>query len=237
MARLGVNVNCVAALRATGKNSDPDPAAAVVFAEVGGADGIVCPLVEELHPLTERDVRLLREIVKTHLNLQIPPTDKMVTLALSNDPDMVTLVPGKKPGSTPGGGLDVLGRSEELASVIQDIRGKGIVVSLLVEPIIHQVKAAAKVGADYVELHMGQFSKVEDLNERADILENISSVVLASSKLGLGVAAGHGLNYQNVGVIAAMEKVEEINIGHAIAVRALWLGMENAVRDMAALVH
>jgi len=237
MARLGVNIEGIAALREMRRQSAPDPVSAAIFAEVGGSDGIVCPLKEELKPLTERDVQLLKEMVQTHLNLQVPPTEQMVTLALSIAPDMVTLVPGKKPGSTPGGGLDVLGHGEKLSRVVQDIRAQDIVVSLLVEPIIQQVKAAAKVGSDYIELHLGRYANAEDLNERADHLENITSVALAASKIGLGVAASHGLNYQNSIEITAIDKIEEVNIGHAIVSRALWMGMEAAVRDMVALVH
>ena len=237
MARLGFNIEGIAALREMGRQSAPDPVSAAIFAEVGGSDGIVCPLKEELKPLTERDVQLLKEMVQTHLNLQVPPTEQMVTLALSISPDMVTLVPGKKPGSTPGGGLDVLGHGDKLSRVVQDIRAQDIVVSLLVEPIIQQVKAAAKVGSDYIEFHLGGYANAEDLNERADLLENITSVALAASKIGLGVAAGHGLNYQNSIEITAIEKIEEVNIGHAIVSRALWMGMEAAVRDMVALVH
>lgn len=237
MARLGVNVELVAALRELGGSVDSDPVTAAVFAEVAGSDGIVCRLKEELRPLTERDVRMLKEVVKTHLNLQIPPTDRMITLAFTVTPDMVTLIPGKKPGSTQGGGLDVLGHGEKLSKIVKEIRAQEIVVSLLVEPVIHQVKAAAKVGADYIEFHLGRYAVAEDLNERADFLENISSVALAASKMGLGVAASRGLNYQNVIEISAIERIEEINIGSAIVSRALWMGMEQAVRDMVALVH
>ena len=237
MARLGVNVESIAALREMGRLGEPDPVSAAIFAEVGGSDGIVCPLKEGLKPLTERDVQLLKETVKTHLNLLVPPTEQMVTLALSISPDMVTLIPGKKPGSTPGGGLDVLGHGDKLSQVVQDIRAQDIVVSLSIEPIIQQVKAAAKVGADYVQFHLGKYAAAEDLNERSDILESISAVAVAASKIGLGVAVGHGLNYQNVTEITAMEKIEELNIGHAIVARALWIGMEAAVRDMVALVH
>lgn len=237
MARLGVNIESIAVLRELSGGSVPDPVSGVVYAEVGGCDGIVCPLKEDLRPVTERDVQMLKEMVKTHLNLRIPPEERMVTLALSVSPDMVTLVPGKKPGATTGGGLDVLGHAEQLSQVVRDIRAQDIVVSLSIEPIIHQVKAAAKVGADYVELHCGQYAKAEDLNERADILENISSMALAASKIGMGVAAGCGLNYQNVSEIAAIENIEEINIGHAIVSRSLWMGLEAAVRDMVALVH
>ncbi len=237
MARLGVNIESIAALRELGRYAEPDPVTAAIYAEVGGCDGIVCPLRDELKPLKERDVHLLKEMVKSHLNLQIPPTEKMVTLALSVSPDMITLVPGKKPGSTPGGGLDILGHEKTLAQVVQDIRSQEIVVSLLVEPIIQQVKSAAKIGADYIELHLGGYAGATDMNERSDQMENITSVALAASKIGLGVAAGHGLNFQNIVDIVAVSKIEEINVGQALLSRALWMGIEAAVRDMVALVH
>ena len=237
MARLGINIEHVAALREMRKGEQPDPVTAAVFAELGGADGIVCLLREELRSLKERDIRLLKEVVKTHFNLQISPSEELITLALSVSPDMVTLVPGKKPGATPGGGLDVLGRGEGLARLVEEIRGHNIVVSLLVEPIVQQIKAAASVGADYVELHMGQYTTAEDLNERADFLETVSSAALAASKMGLGVVAGRRLNYQNVAAVAAIDRIEELNVGHAVISRALWMGMEQAVRDMVALVR
>ena len=237
MARLGVNIVSIAELRNDINASEPDPVSAAVFAEIGGADGIVCPIREELKPITERDVRLLREMVKTHLTLQIPPIESMINLALSITPDMVTLIPGKKPGSTQGGGLDVLGHEQEIGRIVNDIRSQDIIVSLQVEPVIHQVKSAAKVGADYVELHMGSYARAEDLNERLDQLESISSVALAASKMGVGVAAAQGLNFTNVIDIASIEAIEEINIGHALVTRALWVGLETAVRDMVVLVH
>ena len=237
MARLGVNIEQITLIRLREKRSEPDPVQAALFVELAGADGIVCPVRPEFQLLTERDVRLLKEVVKTHFNLQIPPLKNMLTFALSVVPDMITIYPGKKPGSTQGGGLDVLGRMEELTRIVHDIRGRDVVVSLLIEPIIHQVKAAAKVGADYVEFHLGHYAQIESLDERIDMLENINSVSLAASKIGLGVVAGHGLNYINVSEIAALEKIEEINIGQAIVARALWVGMEQAVRDMIALVH
>lgn len=237
MARLGVNINPIATMRGVNTMGSPDPLNALVYAEVGGADGIVCRLGEEFGPLTERDIRVLKQAVKTHLNIQIPPTDKMVALMLDVAPDMVTLVPGKKPGSTEGGGLDVLGHAHDIGDLVQSIREKEIVVSLFIEPAIQHVKAAAKVGADYVELLAGPFVQAEDLNERADQKEAIASVALAASKLELGVAVSQGLDYQNVSDIAAISAVEEINVGTAIAARALWVGFENAVRDMAALVR
>ena len=234
MARFGVNIEHVALIRSRG---EPDPVSAAVYAELGGADGIMCPLHEEMRPIKERDVKLLKEMVKTHFNLQIPPVDPLIAFALSIAPDMITLVPGKKPGTTQGGGLDVLGHGDAMSRIIQDLRAQEVVVSLLIEPIIHQVKAAAKIGSDYVEFHMGKYAAAVDLNERADFLESTASVAMAANKLGMGVSASRGLNYQNVSDVAAIPHIEEINIGHAVIARALWLGMESAVRDMADLVH
>ena len=154
MARLGVNIKPIAQLRQLANDIEPDPVTAAVYAELGGADGIVCPVKEEFQPVTERDVQLLKEIVKTHFTLQIPPTEKMITLALKISPDMVMLIPGKKPGTTEGGGLDVLGHGQKLQRIIQELHARDIVVSLLVDPNVHQVKAAAKIRADYIELHM-----------------------------------------------------------------------------------
>ena len=239
MARLGVNIKPIAQLRQLANDIEPDPVTAAVYAELGGADGIVCPVKEEFQPVTERDVQLLKEIVKTHFTLQSKYDDPELrpVLALKISPDMVMLIPGKKPGTTEGGGLDVLGHGQKLQRIIQELHARDIVVSLLVDPNVHQVKAAAKIRADYIELHMGQYVLAQDLNERSDQLENIVSVALAASKLELGVAAGQGINYHNVSEISGIQYVEEINIGRAIAAKALWMGIENAVRDMIALVR
>ncbi len=237
MARLGINIEEIAALRDLRYAKTPDPVTAAVFIEVGGADGIVCPLNDAMRPIQERDLRLLREAVKTHFNLQLPPTGKLMTLAFNVAPDMITLVGGKKDSSSSAGGLDVMAQTEELSRIVKEIRAQDIVVAVQIEPSIHQVKAAAKVGADYVEFHLGKLSNAKDLNDRTDILDTLRSVVLAAAKMDLGVAAGQGVTYQNAGEIAAMEKMEELNVGHAVISRALWVGMEQAVRDMAALMQ
>jgi len=236
MARLGVNLEAIAILRENGVAS-ADPLMTAMMAELGGADGIVCPMREELIYLKERDLQLLKEVVKTHLNIQTVVDESLIHGALTIRPDMITLIPGKKPGSTPGGGLDVLGHGTKLAKWVEELRGQDVVISILVEPNIHQIKAAAKIGVDYVELHLGLYAKAEDLNERNDHLENIGSIALAAQKLGLGVAAGQYADYQNVTAVSAIDSIEEINIGRAIISRALSIGMESAVRDMVALVH
>ncbi len=235
MARLGIDIEKVAALRDLGAEK-ADPLRAAVYAEVGGADGIVCPLNEGLRPVTERDVSILKEVVTTHLNIQVPPLDALLSKAMAVGPDMITLKAGKAPGQTAGGGLDVLGHIERISQLVADIRSQDIVTCLLIDPDIHQVKAAAKAATDYVELHTGLYIMAEDLNERADKLEDIRSAAAAAAKLGLGVSAGQGLTYQTVPDIVSIEQIEEINVGAPVISQALWIGMEAAVRDMVALV-
>lgn len=237
MARLGINVEHIAWVRNKAASKEPDPVASAVYIEVGGADGVVCPLREDLQPLTEKDAQLLKATVKTHLNFQVLPVENMVQLALSIGPDMITLVPGQKPGIlTSGGGLDVVAHINELAPLVHKIRSQGVVISLMIEPNVHQMKAAAKIGADYIELNISQYAKAADMNERSDQLANIFNIATAGQKLGLGVAASGGLNFQNIADIAEITAIEEVNIGHAIFSRALWVGMEQAVRDMIALI-
>jgi len=237
MARFGMNVDGIALLRDLGGIGDADPVKAAICAEMGGADGIVCSMNESFQPIGEKTVRILKEMVKTHLTIRMVPSDKLINPILTLSPDMVTLVPGKKPGSTEGGGLDVLGQESRLSKLIRDIRSHDIVVNLLIEPIIHQIKAASKIGADYVELHTGKYVAAQDLNERFNQLENIGSIALAATKMELGVTVSTGLDYHNVSAISNLEHIEEINIGEAILARALWMGIEQAVRDMVALVH
>ena len=236
MARLGLNLENLGWIRQNTMSKEPDPVTATVYAEIGGADGIVCPLREGLEPLGEKDAQLLKATVKSHLNIQVPAIENLVNLALSIGPDMITLIPGQKPGVNLGKGLDIVGHIDSFTPLIRSIRNQGVVVSLLIEPNIHQVKAASKIGADYVELNTIQYAQTSNMNERSDWLTNIFNIATAGQKIGVGVAASGGLNFQNIPDIAAIEAIEEINIGHAVIARALWVGMEQAVRDMVALI-
>jgi pyridoxine 5-phosphate synthase len=237
MVRLGVNVDHVATLREARKGKLPDPVAAAVMAEMAGAHGIVCHLREDRRHIKDKDLYLLKEMVKTHLNMEMAPTDEMVKIATEVVPDMVTLVPERREELTTEGGLDVIANFEYLHEAIMILRANNIVVSLFIAPEINQIKAAARVKADYVELHTGVYARAESLNTVADELEKIRSMALAASKLGLGVSAGHGLNYQNVREIAAIPQMEELNIGHAIVAKAVMVGMERAVREMLELIR
>lgn len=237
MPRLGVNVDHVATVREARRGREPDPIAAAVLVEMAGADGIVCHLREDRRHIKDRDVALLKKMVKTHLNLEMAATDEMVSRALEIVPDMVTLVPERREEITTEGGLNVVSGQDYLEEVVAKLRANSIVVSLFIDPEIQQIKAAARTGADYVELHTGPYAEAEDLNTVADELEKLRSMAAAAAKMGLGVSAGHGLNYQNVREVARIPQVEELNIGHSIVARAVLVGMERAVRDMLALIR
>jgi len=237
MVRLGVNVDHIATIREARRGREPDPIAGAVLAELAGADGIVCHLREDRRHIKDRDLTLLRQVVRTHLNLEMAATDDMVKKAISVLPDMVTLVPERRQEITTEGGLDVTVNFEYLEAITSTLRANNIVVSFFIDPDIYQIKAVAKMGADYVELHTGAYANAEDLNQVVEELERIRSMAMAASKLGLGVSAGHGLNYQNVVDVAKINQIEELNIGHSIMSRAVLTGMEKAVRDMIGLIR
>ncbi len=237
MVRLGVNVDHVATVREARKGDVPDPVAAAVVAEMAGVDGIVCHLREDRRHIRDKDVYLLKEMVKTHLNLEMAATEEMIKIATEVVPDMVTLVPERREEVTTEGGLDVNGSLDWIEDVIAQLHTHNIVVSLFIDPEIHQLKAAARCGADYVELHTGPYANAEDLSATADELEKLRSMAMAAAKLGLGVSAGHGLNYHNVRDLLTIEQIEELNIGHAIVARAVMVGLERAVREMLEIIR
>ncbi len=236
MVRLCVNIDHVATVREARKGREPDPVFAAVLAELAGVDGIVCHLREDRRHMKDRDLKMLKEVVQTHLNLEMAATDEMVQIATEVLPDMCTLVPEKRQELTTEGGLDVISQMERLSDVISELHAHNIVVSLFIDPTIQQVKAASRVGADYVELHTGEYANAPDMNRMSERLEEIANMALAASKLGLGVSAGHGLNYQNVSAIAKLDRIEELNIGHSIISRAVLVGLDQAIREMKALV-
>ena len=236
MVRLGVNVDHVATVRQARGGKEPDPIAAAILLDLAGADGIVCHLREDRRHIQDRDLRILRDVVCTHLNLEMAATDEMVNIAMEVLPDMVTLVPEKRQELTTEGGLDIVSNVDRLHEVINNLHTHNIVVSLFVDADIYQIKASSRVGADYVELHTGEYANAPDINNMNEELEKLTSMSAAAAKLGLGVSAGHGLNYQNVGPVAKISQVEELNIGHSIISRAVLVGMERAVREMLALI-
>lgn len=235
MATLGVNIDHVATIRQARRTVEPDPVAAAVLAELGGADGITVHLREDRRHIQERDVRLLRQTVRTHLNLEMAATSEMVAIALDIRPDYVTLVPERREEVTTEGGLDVVGQQEPLTQVVQTLQGAGIPVSLFIDADPAQLEAAAKTTAQFIELH-GRYAEAKGEAAQQQELAILAHGVQQAKSLGLRVNAGHGLTYTNVGAIARLEGIEELNIGHTIISRAVLVGMVQAVRDMKALI-
>ena len=236
MAKLGVNIDHVATIRQARGGIEPDPVAAAALAELAGADGITVHLREDRRHIQDRDLKLLRQTVKTKLNLEMAATDEMVGIALSVKPDMCTLVPEKRQELTTEGGLDVRINMQGLAEVIERLHDGDIVVSLFIDPDPDQVKAASKAGADYIEIHTGTFAETKNWKTERAELERIENAIKLGTKLGLGINAGHGLNYTNIKKVAALGGIEEFNIGHSIISRAVFLGLDRAVRDMVDLI-
>jgi len=226
---LGVNIDHIATLRQARRTVEPDPVAAAVIAELAGADGITVHLREDRRHIQDRDVRLLRQTVRTHLNLEMAATDEMVAIALEIKPDYVTLVPER---ITTEGGLDVAGQVARLRDVVGQLQGSGIPVSLFIDPDPVQIAAAAQVGARWVELHTGRYAEAASAARRQVELEHLEKGCQQALQLGLRVNAGHGLTYWNVGPVARIPGMEELNIGHSIISRAVLVGLDRAVREM-----
>lgn len=235
--RLGVNIDHVATLREVRKSREPDPIAAAVLAEMAGADGITVHLRGDRRHIQDRDVEVLRKVVKTRLNLEMAANAAMVTIASTHKPDHATLVPERREEVTTEGGLDVLLNQNLIKKTVLDLKEAGIVVSIFVDPDYDQVKAITKLGVGVIEINTAKYAEAtrEDL-ARAEV-DKVAQVARAASKLGLRVLAGHGLDYRNVGRIVAIPEIEELNIGHAIVARAALVGMERAVREMKDLMR
>jgi pyridoxine 5-phosphate synthase len=199
---------------------------------LGGADGITVHLREDRRHIQERDVRLLRQTVRTHLNLEMAATPEMVTIALDIKPDYVTLVPEKREEVTTEGGLDVIGGFERLCAVVAQLQGSGIPVSLFIDPDSAQIEAAAKTRSRFIELHTGKYAEARDESTRQQELSLLHQGCEQAIASGLRVNAGHGLTYWNVYPVACLPGMEELNIGHTIISRAVLVGLEPAVREM-----
>jgi len=234
--RLGVNIDHVATVREARKINEPDPVAAAVIVELAGADGIVCHLREDRRHLSDRDFVLLKEVVKSHLNLEMAATPEMIKIASRVQPDMATLVPEKRQEITTEGGLDVVNNLDLIKDTVMKLRTSNIIVSLFINPDLEQIKASARAGTDYVELHTGRYAEASSANEQEEELSTLQSMAYAAVKLGLSVSAGHGLNYYNVQGVAKLDKIEELNIGHSIIGRAIFTGLDAAVREMKRLI-
>jgi pyridoxine 5-phosphate synthase len=235
--RLGVNVDHVATLRQARKASYPDPVTAAAFAELAGAGQITIHLREDRRHIQERDLKILRGTVQTMLNLEMAATQEMVKLAYEYKPDLVTLVPERREELTTEGGLDANSQRENVGRVVKTLKDGDITVSLFIDPDLDQVKAAHRAGADRIELHTGRYCEAPTDKDRQREYSRIVDAAKTSTKLGMGCAAGHGLNYENVRPIARITEIDELNIGHAIVARAVLVGFERAVREMLELLR
>jgi len=238
MAGLAVNVDHVATLRqARGTTSYPDPVAAALLAETAGADGIVVHLREDRRHIQDRDVRILRNTVQTKLILEMASTAEMVGIALDVKPDVVTLVPEKRQELTTEGGLDLIVHKDTIAETVETLQNSGIPVSIFIDPDPEQIRLAHRINATIVEIHTGAFCEAETPAKQAQAFGNIVDAVKFARKLKLGIHAGHGICYKTVKAFAAIPEIDEFSIGHSIVSRAALVGMETAVRDMAALIR
>ena len=234
--RLGVNIDHVATVREARKVRYPDPVTAAALAEIAGAEQITLHLREDRRHIQERDLRLLRETCQTQLNLEMAATPEMVKMAYEHKPDLVTLVPERREEVTTEGGLDVGSQADSLRKLIRALKDAGLTVSLFIDPNLEQVRASHKCDADRIELHTGRYCNAQR-GARSQELTRIIDAAKAGAKMGMGIAAGHGLNYDNVEPIARITEIDELNIGHAIVARAVLVGMERAVREMIGLMR
>ena len=230
--RLNVNVDHVATLRQARMGGEPDPVAVALQAELAGASGIVVHLREDRRHIQERDLVLLKQTVRTRLNMEMAVTDEMIKIASETLPDFVTLVPENRQEITTEGGLDVRGDTQRIAAAIEKLKNSGLFVSIFIDPAPDQIRASAQTGADMVELHTGSYANARNETEMMMELDRIRKSTEDALSHRLRVSAGHGLNYVNVTAVSRIDGIEELNIGHSIISRAVSSGMEKAVRDM-----
>jgi pyridoxine 5-phosphate synthase len=237
MTTLGVNIDHIATIRQARGGNEPDPAHAAIIAELAGAHGITAHLREDRRHIADRDILTLKQVVKTHLNLEMACTPEMVKIAVDRKPWMVTLVPEKREEKTTEGGLAVLHNEELLGKAIATLRNFDILVSMFIAPDLKEIEASKRVGATHIELHTGFYANAVSEKVRSETLTRLKEGAIAANQLGLRVNAGHGLNYQNVSAVTKLEFVEELNIGHSIIARACLVGLDKAVRDMLVLIN
>ncbi len=235
--RLCINIDHVATLREARGGVEPDPVTAAQICELAGAEGIVCHLREDRRHINDRDVRLLRETVKTKLDLEMAATDEIVGIALDVLPELATLVPERRQELTTEGGLDVARQLEHIRTVVNRLHEREIRVSLFIDPVAAQVDASREAGADFIEIHTGEYANARTEEQAGHEVQRIRSTAERAHGLGLGVNAGHGLNYINIGPIRAIPQIQEVSIGHAIIARAMFVGLDRAVREMVSLTH
>ena len=235
--RLALNIDHIATLRNARGEIQPDPITAALIAEQAGIDGIVVHLREDRRHINERDVRLLRELITTKLDLEMAATEEIIKIACDVGPELSTIVPEKRQELTTEGGVNVIDNVSHLRESIKELHKYEIEVSLFIEPDIDQIDTSAEIDADFVELHTGVFANALTEEEQFDELERVRVAAKHAKKLGLGVNAGHGLNYQNIKIFKELSDIDEVSIGHAIIARSVFVGLKEAVQEMIRLIQ
>ena len=235
--RFSLNVDHIATLRNARGETQPDPVTAALIAEQAGVDGIVVHLREDRRHINERDLRLLRELITTKLDLEMAATEDIIKIACDVGPELATIVPEKRMELTTEGGVNVLDNIQVLSDAIKQLHQHEIEVSLFIEPEIAQIDAAAEINSDYIEIHTGVFANAISEEEQFDELEKIRIASKHAKKLGLGVNAGHGLNYSNIKIFKELADIDEVSIGQAVIARAVYVGINEAVKEMIQLIR
>ncbi|TSA25934.1 MAG: pyridoxine 5'-phosphate synthase [Ignavibacteriales bacterium] len=235
--RFCLNVDHIATLRNARGETQPDPVTFALIAEQYGVDGIVVHLREDRRHINERDVRLLRELITTKLDLEMAAVDEIIKIACDVQPELTTLVPERRQELTTEGGISVLDDIKNIRTTIQRLHDAEISVSLFIEPDINQIDAAAEINADFIEIHTGHYANAIGEEDIFDELERVRIAAKHAKKLGLGVNAGHGLNYNNMKEFVAIAEIDEVSIGHAVLARAVFVGVEQAIKEMIALTR
>ncbi len=236
MIELGVNIDHVATVREARKTNEPDPVWAAALAEMGGANGITIHLREDRRHIQDRDLRILKESVACKLNLEMACENEVVEIACQTRPDQATLVPEKREEVTTEGGLDVAGQLDRVTDVVSRLKDNGIAVSLFLDPDPAQIDAGARTGAEAIELHTGQYALAQT---EADAEKELQNLIRAGAQIvghGMRLHAGHGLTYRNVQPVARIDQMHELNIGHSVIARSIFIGLERAVREMKQLI-
>lgn len=235
--RLCINIDHIATLRQARRESEPDPVTAAGICELAGAEGIVCHLREDRRHINDRDLRLLKEVVKTKLDLEMAATSEMIKIACLIKPEMATLVPEKREEITTEGGLNIAASKEKIMNAIKSINEAGVKVSVFIDPQPENVDLALEAGADMIEIHTGQYANAKEISDKILEAEKIRQIARMAKELGMGVNAGHGLNYLNIVPIANIEDIDEVSIGHSIISRAVFTGLHKAVEDMLVILR
>jgi pyridoxine 5-phosphate synthase len=235
--RLAINIDHIATLREARDEMEPDPVTAAHICELAGAEGIVCHLREDRRHINDRDLRLLRDTIKTKLDLEMAATEELLKIAGETIPDLSTLVPEKREELTTEGGLDVKSKKHYLTEYVSELHKNDINVSMFIDPLQEQIDASAEAGADFIEIHTGEYANARTEVEFVDNLKKIEFAARYAKSLGLRVNAGHGINYYNIKPILKIKEIEECSIGFTIISRAVFIGLDRAVRDMIDIIR